>query len=125
MGNEGVPLRVQPAGFKTTTGQRPLPHLPQQRVIDVLMGDRGQEDQSIRFIEIQGPLVLMMVLEDLQNDLIERHDTFHTSLRGGGYEPMGIETINPEGLANQQFSILPVDAIPAECPKFSVPESST
>ena len=37
---------------------------------------------------------------------------------------MGIETINPQGLTNQQFSIVPVDAIPTECPKFPVPESS-
>ena len=66
-----------------------------------------------------------MVLEDLQNDPIERHNAFHSSFGGGRYEPMGIETINPQGLANQQFSIPPVDAIPAECPKFSVPESST
>ena len=33
---------------------------------------------------------------------------------------MGIETINPQGLGNQQFPSVPVDALPGERPVFSV-----
>lgn len=46
-----MPFGVEPAGLKTTTGSRTLSDLPQQRALDILMGDGIVEDQAIRVIE--------------------------------------------------------------------------
>lgn len=64
--------------------------------------------------------MLLMLFQDFKDRRIDGYDTFHSSFGGGGYEPMGVESINPQGLAYQQFPIVPVDAVPRECPEFSI-----
>ena len=124
MGNKGVPLGIKTTGFESASSEGSFPDFPQQRVVDVPVGDGCQEDESIGVEETQRVHLLLMLPQHLEHLLIQRHNPFFARLGSRGDEPMGCKSIDPEGLVNQQFSIRPMNAIPGECPEFPVTQTS-
>ena len=115
-----MPLGIKTTGTQTATDQGSFPDLAKEGVVDVLVGDGGEEDQGIRGIEIDGGHVGLVVLEDLQDLMGQGHDPFFARLGGSRDETTGVETIDPQGLVDEQFPLLPPDAVPGQCSDFPV-----
>jgi len=77
-----VPLGIEPTGPETTAGEGAFPDLAEQRVVDVLMGDGGEEDQTIGVVETQGLHMALMPLKDLEEVVIEGDDAFFACFGG-------------------------------------------
>ena len=56
--------------------------LCQQLIVDVLMGDGGEEDQTIGVVETQGLHMALMPLKDLEEVVIEGDDAFFACFGG-------------------------------------------
>lgn len=120
MRNERMPLGIKTTGTQSASGEGSFPDLAQQRVIDVLMGDGCEEHQSRGGIETDGIHLVLMLPQHLEHLGMEWHHSLLACLGGCWDEPMGGETIDSQGFVNQEFSFLPPDAIPGECPEFPV-----
>ena len=87
------------------------------------MGLGSEEHQPSWGIQTDGIHLDLMLPQHLEHLGMEGHHPLLACLGGCGDEPMGGETIDPQGFVNQEFSLLPPDAIPGQCPQFPVPKT--
>lgn len=117
-------LGIEASGLQTAAFQRAAPHPSKQMVIDIAVGAGSEEDQSVGVIETQLLHLLLVLLEDFSNQWRQRHQPLLACLGGSPDVLSGGIPVSLEGLVNQDFAVIPTEAVPSQSPDFGITHSS-
>ena len=120
MGQKGVPLWVQFAMLQVQRLQSSLPNSFQQSIVKVGLGSLGQEQQSLRMVQVSFSHIALVTGQNLHQHFAHRNITMLT-IFGSWPTTDCCYTINAfQGLGDLDPCLVKLNAVPGQTNQFGV-----